>query len=174
MINSRAKALFTLGDKQNKLQDWLESLSSVNDFINQNPALYDYFASPLPSPEKQELTFTKLFKPYLEKEPLNFILVLLKKRSFKELNCILRAFKKMAFDKLGIMQGQITTPLPLEANAKQALMTEWGKILNKKIVLDEKIDPTLIGGGVLSFDNRRIDFSLKGKLQQLQNNLERS
>lgn len=169
-----AKALFTLGNKQNKLQEWLDDLSSLNDFINENDKLYDYFTSPIPSAEKQEETFRKLFKSYLTTEPLNFLLILLQKRRFKELNGIMKSFKKMVFDKLGLLQGLITTPTPLNESSKDALINEWGKILNKKIVLDESIDPTLIGGGILSFENRRIDFSLKGKLQKLQNNLSRN
>lgn len=169
-----AKALFNLGDKQNSLQEWLESLTSINDFINQTPRLYDYFTSPLPSPEKQEATFIKLFKPCLTTEPLNFILILLRKRRFGELNSIMKAFKKMVFEKFGLLQGVITTPLPLNNTAKEALTKEWGTILNRKLVLDEIIDPTLIGGGILSFENKRIDFSLKGKLQKLQNNLSRN
>jgi F-type H+-transporting ATPase subunit delta len=169
-----AKALFNLGAKENKLQEWLESLLNLNDFINQNSKLYDYFTSPILSSEKQEATFINLFKPYLSPEPFNFILVLLRKRRFKELNEIMRLFKKMVFEKLGLLQGLITTPFPLNANEKESLVNEWSKILNKKIVLDEAIDPTLIGGGVLSFENKRIDFSLKGKLQKLQNNLSRN
>lgn len=169
-----AKALFNLGTKQNKLQEWLESLLNLNDFINQNSKLYDYFTSPIPSPKKQEATFINLFKPYLTAEPLNFILILLRKNRFKELNEIMHLFKKMVFEKLGLLQGLITTPLPLNANEKESLVNEWSKILNKKIILDEAIDPTLIGGGVLSFENKRIDFSLKGKLQKLQNNLSRN
>lgn len=169
-----AKALFNLANKQGMLQEWMESLIDLNDFINQNSKLQDYFTSPLPSPEKQEATFLKLFKPYLTAEPLNFILILLRKKHFAEFNDIVSAFKKMAFDKLGLLQGVISTPTPLNVHSKEALMNEWGKILNKKIVLDEAIDPTLIGGGVLTFENKRIDFSLKGKLQKLQNNLSRN
>lgn len=169
-----AKALFNLACKQNKEELWLESLLSLREFINQNSKLYDYFNSPLPSPEKQEAAFVKLFKPHLEAEVLNFVLILLKKRRFTEFNGIACAFKKMVFNKFGMLQGAIATPTPLDEKSKEALIAEWGAILNKKIVLDETIDPTLIGGGVLSFENKRIDFSLKGKLQKLQNNLSRN
>ena len=169
-----AKALFNLASKQNTEELWLESLLSLRQFINENSKLHDYFTSPLPSPEKKEATFVKLFKPHLEAETLNFILILLKKNRFTEFNSIVRAFKKMVFNKFGKLQGMITTPTPLDDKSKEALIVEWGKILNKKIVLDETIDPTLIGGGILSFENKRIDFSLKGKLQKLQNNLSRN
>lgn len=168
-----AKALFNLGTKQNKLQEWLESLFGLNDFINQNSKLLDYFTSPIPSSEKQEATLIKLFKPFLTTEPLSFLLILLRKRRFNKLNEIIRLYKKMVFEKQGMLQGVISTPFPLNSDEKELLANEWGKILNKKIVLDEAIDSTLIGGGVLSFENKRIDFSLKGKLQKLQNNLSR-
>ena len=156
------------------LQDWLDSLSNFNDFINQNPTLHAYFTSPIPSTEKQEATCKKLFKPYLPTELLNLILILLRKRQFMQLNEIVNRFKKMVFEKLGLLQGVITTPFPLNFAQKESLMDEWGKILNKKIILDERIDPSLIGGGVLSFENSRIDFSVKGKIQQLENNLSRN
>lgn len=175
MINERyAKALFNLAYNQNKLKSWLDQLLSLQDFIHQNAKLYDYFTSPILSHEKQEATFIKLFKSYLDTELLHFFQILLRKRRFSGFNCIVSAFKKLAFEKLGLLEGVITTPTPLKEQSKEALVTEWSKILNKKIILNEAIDPALIGGGILSFKNKQIDFSLKGKLQKLENNLSRN
>jgi len=62
---------------------------------------------------------------------------------------------------------QVVSAAPLAQDDQNAIASQLGDLLGKKIVLDNKVDATLLGGFVAKVGNYRIDMSLKTKLDGL-------
>ena len=168
MIADRyTRALFHL---EKDPEEWLKELEGLTAIFNAK--LMAYFTSPLVGWKEKEALLTKALKDKLDNPKLlHFLRLLLKKKRFAYLPEIVERFKSMVYKKLGMVEGVLVVPSPIDEETKKQMADKWEKLLGKKILLQEKMDKSLIGGGVFMFDHQRIDFSLKGKLERLQKSL---
>jgi F-type H+-transporting ATPase subunit delta len=66
-----------------------------------------------------------------------------------------------------IQRATVVTSSPLAADTKAVLVEKVAKSTGKTVELEEKVDPTLIGGYILTVGDRQLDCSVKTQLQQL-------
>jgi len=62
---------------------------------------------------------------------------------------------------------EVVSATPLDPKQAAALKDAVTAYTGKKVRLDTKVDPSLIGGLVVTVGSRQVDSSLKRKLQQL-------
>lgn len=165
------KALYHLALEKNSLQPWLELLESIHKMLLKHPKIDEYFSSPLPLVEEKKRLFNKHFAR-LPRELGLFLNRLLEKGRFGMFHQIVQNFKTLAYGTLGLLEGRIVTATPLEAKTREELIQKLENNFSKKIELNEEVDPSLIGGGILTIQDQRIDFSLKGKLNRLKQDLK--
>ncbi len=164
-MSAYAKALFATNTT---LTDELEA---CEELFTKRPDLFQYFTSPANDKAIKDKIVLKAFQNH--PELLNFLRLLIKRGQFSNFHEIVRSYKKLADQKLGILSGELATPSPLDDSSKEKITKEWEAYFKKKIVLKSRIDPSLLGGGVLTIDDKRIDFSLKDKLNKLKTTLVR-
>lgn len=130
-----------------------------------------YFTYPLVDWRQKTAILTKHLKDEIAPDLLHFLSLLLKKNRFGYFPEVVERFKQKVYEKQGIVEGRLVTPFPVDDETRKKLADKWAILLDKKILMQEAIDKGLIGGGIFMFGDRQIDFSLKGKLQQLRHNL---
>ena len=78
-------------------------------------------------------------------------------------------FEKQYNLKNNIQRATVTTAVPLDPKLRE----EFSRMVSAKtggtVDLDEKVDPSLIGGFVLTIGDTQIDDSIKSSLQRLRN-----
>ena len=77
----------------------------------------------------------------------------------------------MALEKMGALKGYLTVAKPLANGVKEQLQKKLEKIYQKSVQIEEKVDPRLIGGGILRIGTQMADFSIRGKLDELEKDL---
>lgn len=95
-----------------------------------------------------------------------FLKVLLKKNDFKKAEKIVLILENLIKKEKGICPVELILPFPL-GQEKIILVKELTRILKQKVALKERINPDLIGGFILKFDDVLIDGSIKRKLENL-------
>lgn len=101
----------------------------------------------------------------------NFLLVLKKHKSLKKSDKIIRLFGQY-FDKMtGLVEVEVTSAASLKEETRRKIINHLEKSLNKKVVVHEKIDSSLIGGLKIRYEDTIIDGSLKNKLEILRNKI---
>lgn len=164
-MSAYAKALL----KSNKT--FIDELDACEELFMKHRPLFEYFTSPANKKELKDKILLNAFKKHLDTELMNFLRLLIKHGRFNNFFEIASIYKKMAYKKLGTLSGELATPSPLEEASKEKIIKEWEAYFKKKILLTPCIDPSLLGGGVLTIDGKRIDFSLKNKLAKLKTTL---
>ncbi|NME66456.1 ATP synthase F1 subunit delta [Flammeovirga aprica] len=66
-----------------------------------------------------------------------------------------------------IQRATVVTSSPLAADTKAVLVEKVAKSTGKTVELEEKVDPALIGGYILTVGDKQLDCSVKTQLQQL-------
>ena len=64
------------------------------------------------------------------------------------------------------------TSVALKSEQREKLIGKLEEKSGKKVILSEKIDPSILGGIIVEYDNSRIDNSVKGKLEAVAKQLK--
>lgn len=168
-----AKTVFQLAKTEESLKKYRKELECFGNILEKKPTIFLFFNSPqIPQKEKMavlEKTMAKEFSP----EIILFLKLLLKNRRFSNLSEIIHEFTRLVHEKLGIATAFLKSALPLNEEQKNGMIEKLEQFSGKQIELEEEVDPKLLGGGVLTMNHHFIDFSLKGKLTRLSDDLLR-
>jgi F-type H+-transporting ATPase subunit delta len=102
----------------------------------------------------------------------NFLFVLIDHRRMAELSGIIAAFEKLVDERLGILQVEVTSAQQLKQPQQDDLVQQLVAMTGKKIVLDLRTDPDLLGGLVVRLGSTVYDGSVQGQLEALGRELQ--
>ncbi len=104
-----------------------------------------------------------------EKVVKSFVALLAKKRLIGEAPEIISAYKKLLAQNDGIVEVEATTHEHLSLDAKKDISHSLKESLGaKQIILNEKVNATVLGGIKLKYGDTILDGTLKGRLKQLE------
>jgi len=158
-----AQALFELESSQ-ELFNQLQELSNVFT----EPYIRDFFLSHTVSQENKKETLNRALK---QSSSLlkNFFFVLLDNRTFSFLPQIVLAYKILLEEKSNSCTGTIYSPSPLSLEQRKDVEKQLQKFFNKRLVLGQKEDKTLVGGLYIKAGNVIFDGTVTHYLKQFKN-----
>jgi F-type H+-transporting ATPase subunit delta len=71
----------------------------------------------------------------------------------------------------GVRQAEVTTAVPLDDDARRLIETRLREIAGSSFTLDERVDPTIVGGIIVRVGDRIIDRSVRARLQALRDSV---
>ncbi len=162
-----ARAIFEASQQRNCLKETLDDLLAANDLFEQNDELPALLAAPvLPQNEKEKLVF-KIFKGRVNELVQRLVTILSANGRIKHYSSVIQEYGRLYDEYAGIQQVIAHTATALGAQDRQVLIKKLEQKSQKKILLSEQIDPSLIGGMVLQFGDYYLDYSVKGRLERL-------
>ena len=109
----------------------------------------------------------KIFQGSLSQEVFNFMYILIDKRRESNILEIKKEYDKLYNEQKNIIKVVARTAVPMEDEAKIKLSKVLGEKLEKTIELSNQVDPSIMGGVVLRIEDKLIDGSLKGQLEDI-------
>ena len=101
----------------------------------------------------------------------NLIELLFDKRREEVLRELARAFHRRLLEERGAAEGIVESARALGRAEVERLESSLGPRLKKKLTLENKIVPELVGGVRVVVESRMLDFSLAGRLEDLRKRL---
>lgn len=145
-----------------------DDIREITDIWNNSEELRSSMLSSTVTDEEKERIADRAFSP----AGASCIKMLLHKGALHELPAVVREYEKLKLKQLGAVVCQLyCTQKPSEE-----LTAQFREVIRKKlgcneVVLDIRIDPSLIGGYVLNADGKTYDKSVKNALKGLQKDL---
>ena len=170
IANRYAESLFSLGLDKNKVDVYKEDLKKVRNAFQNVDNLKDFFSSEQISKDDKKEVLISVFKNKLNKDILNFLKLLVDKGRISYYEDIIKAYIHLANDELNIKEGIIESPRSLDAKSIKKLEKALSS-KDIKVELHERINPSLISGFKVIFDDEVIDASMKEKINKLHNSL---
>jgi F-type H+-transporting ATPase subunit delta len=99
------------------------------------------------------------------------IVILAEKDRLTLLPAIARTYVDRVMDHLKIVRGDVTTAIPLSAEKLRALEDGLAKATGRKVVLEARVDPAIIGGVVTRVGSTVYDGSVTTQLQKMKQSL---
>lgn len=160
------KALFQM----NSSQELDTLLTRCVDLLQSSPLFAAFLYNPQVNfSSKRNVLHTCVHNPLL----VQFLMLLIERKRLKDLPKIAAHYHKMRLEKLGLMEARLVTAVPLNADITQQLKSRLEKEYGKAFTIQTTVDPQLISGAILYVGNTFMDYSLKGRLAALKNQLLR-
>ena len=162
-----ALALFEAGEDLDKINDFKDELEFLKTVLEDEKDLIILLSHPRIKKEEKKDLISRIFKDRLSLELVNLLYVLVDKRRESNILDIIQKYMELYNEHENIVKVVAMTAVAMEEASKDKLVETLGKKLNKKILLTNEIDQSVIGGVLLKVENKIIDGSLKGQLDSL-------
>jgi F-type H+-transporting ATPase subunit delta len=130
-----------------------------------------FFNPAVPAPRKRAVVERLLVLSPLS-PPVARLLVLLAERDrLTILEDLTRAFRERVMDHQQIVRAEVTTAITLPADRVAALQNGIARATGRKVQLETKVDPSIIGGAVTRIGSTVYDGSVVTQLQKLKETL---
>jgi F-type H+-transporting ATPase subunit delta len=164
------RALFEAAKEEGRIEPVHEQLIDFVAAVDQVEEL----RAVLESPELDSRAKVALLDQILgEADELvrNFIRLLAEKGRSGELHEIAREFEVLVAQDQGILDVELTTAVELSQQEFDDLVSKVGQASGRKVRASRVVDPNLVGGLVLQVGSRRLDASIRGRLERLRQEL---
>jgi F-type H+-transporting ATPase subunit delta len=98
---------------------------------------------------------------------LNFLCLLVEKGRAGEVEQVAAEFERMAAAEEGELSVELTTAYELTDEEARAIVAQIEQRSGRRVEATREVDPALIGGMVLQVGSRRVDASIRGRLDLL-------
>lgn len=163
-----AKALFDLAEAEKALDAVAADLKTLRAMVDGSSDLVRLIRSPVISRDDQSKAMGALLaKAGCGALTKKFIGLVARNRRLFALPGMIESFGRILADRRGELTAVVTAAAPLGARQTEALGASLEKAAGRKVAVDIKVDPAILGGLVVKIGSRMVDSSLKTKLQQL-------
>ena len=162
-----AKALFMLADDTQEQDRVSEDMRLVNSVCAENRELNAVFRNPEIKAPKKAAIVDDLFGTSVCKTTMSFIHFVVRKKRSVNLKGISASYLDLYRKSHGIVLSQITTAQDVDEDVRALATKVIADYTHKEVELVAKIDPKIIGGVSVEFDNMMYDARISTYLTKL-------
>lgn len=164
-----ASALYELAEAAKALDAVAAELARFKEMIAVSADLRHLISSPLIARAEQAKAMLALVeKAEMSDLTRRFIGTIARNRRLYRLGAIIDAFNAMLAERRGEVTAEVVSAKPLSTQQADAVGAALRGAVGRKVMLDLKVDPKLLGGLKVKVGSRLIDASLAAKLERLQ------
>lgn len=164
-----AQAAFKIALERNELESWQKGLEKIAN-LNKEEEFMAILQDPrIPFEVKKSI----LQKQLGEINPLVFQLglLLIEKGLLRIGHNVLQNFNKFLDAYNGVERAEVITAFVLGDEEREEISRRLAEIVNRKVLIDVQVDPTIIGGFIARIGDKLIDGSIRQRLEALKKNL---
>ena len=164
-----ATALFDIADERRMLDEVASDLRQLRAMLAASVDLSRLVRSPILTRGEQGKAVSALaahagFSPLVR----DFLAVVAKNRRLFAIPAMIEHYLGKLAERRGEITAEVTAARPLSETQLALLGEQLRRSVGRRVSLDARVDPGLIGGMIVKVGSRMVDGSLKSKLQRLQ------
>lgn len=164
-----AKALMELANENQGIskEDILDDLKEVDENIRSSAELSNAINNPSVSVEEKQIILCKLFQNNLMPIVYNFLIALNLKKRVNIIGEIAQEFQKELEEENNIVHVSVTSAIDLSEDRRNDIKHRIADKLKKNVIVDWKVDNSIIAGLIFNINETIIDNSIRHKLDNL-------
>ena len=166
-----AQAVFALASEGGKLDQWAEGMQAINQGLESQEFRAFLEHAKVPIARKVQAIrdgFSEL-DPVLQ----NLLCVLVSRGLVSLVPEVAAAYQDLLDQAMGREQVQVFSAVPLEDAETERIARFLSGLVNKEVVLDSRVDQSILGGLVIKVGDKLIDGSTRTRLEELGKRLQR-
>lgn len=164
-----AKSLIDLAEERGTLEEVRQDMQLFSKTANETRDFRLLLKNPIVKSDKKLSILKAIFDGKISDLTSKFFQIITQKNREAILESVAAEFETQYNLRKGIQIASVTTAVPLTEDLRNEFSQMVARKTGKTIQLEEKIDPSLIGGFVLTIGDTQVDDSIKSSLQRLRN-----
>ena len=161
-----AKAILEISLSNGNAVKVNDDMSSIFISIGGSTELSDFLSNPIISSENKMNAVSKIFAS-VQEETKSLFRLLQENKRFEILGPIASQYINQ-FDEInGVEVAKVTTAFPITADLESKVLAKIATISDKKITIENIVDPKIIGGFILRIGDKQYNASVANRLQEL-------
>ena len=165
-----AEALLDAAKETDALARVREDLDDFVAAIAESPDLRDFLRNPQIEPGVKRRVLEGILEGS-DARFLNFARLLAEKNRIAEVADVHREFERLIAAEERVLELDLTTAVELSDEEAEKIVDEIEKGAGRKVEARRAVDPSLLGGLVVQAGSVRLDASVRGRLNQLREEL---
>ena len=165
-----AQAVFSLGKEQDSLDAWAEDLAMLSRIVADDQIAI-YLTNPSVAAERRIEALETSLNTNVQPEARNLARMLIERNRTTLIPEIREMFDDQLRAERGIVVAQVTTAEPLSDAERDYIREKLETMTGKKVELELKVDPDIIGGIIIRIGDQVIDGSVRNKLEKMRSRL---
>lgn len=167
---SYAKALLQWAVEKGIAKEVYSQSAKLRVILTANPDAMLLLTNPMTSLSKRVDVLSKVLKDHTP-NLIDFVSLVLRKQRGKNLKNILLVFERIYRDKFGIIKCIVESSSELGKSTKESIEQFLEQKYQKSVELEFVIKPEIIGGFILTIEDKLLDKSVKGELEKFRKQL---
>ena len=165
------RALLQAAADAGVLDDVAAEVSFFGGLLAEDADLDLFIESPSIESSQKSAVFEKTFRGKATDIFLNFLLLLVDKGREAELKAILAAFGAFHDEHIGLVRVEVVSSKSFKAENVENLSAAISASFGKEVVVNNKVDPEMLGGIIVRYEGMVADGSLKTALKELRSEM---
>jgi F-type H+-transporting ATPase subunit delta len=167
-----AQAVFEIGVEQKTVDRWLEDLGVIAEYFGYRRLAFVLSEPNIPF-ERKKLIVQDLLGSKIQHDALGLALLLVERDIADAAPRIREEYERRYNEYHNQAVADVTTALPLDADLRASIQADLAHITGKRIILRERVDPSILGGAIARVGDTLLDGSVRRKLMLLRQEMER-
>ena len=161
-----AKAILDIAQTSGKADAVNNDMKSIVTAVAESTELKDFLSSPVIKMDVKKSALSEIFSN-VQKETNSLFHLLFENKRFEILEAIATEYIRLFDESNGIEVAKVTTAFPITPELETKVLAKIAEFSNKKITIENIVDPTIIGGFILRVGDQQYNASVANKLSEL-------
>jgi F-type H+-transporting ATPase subunit delta len=164
-----AQSILDLAHERGSLDQVYDDMEFFEKTLDENPQLKAVMRNPIMYSYDKQVILKKVFEGKLSPLTMNFFQIIAKKNREEVLYAAAKEFEALYENFKGILRVTFTSAVPVTEEFRNKVISLVETSTGKKVKLKERVNPDLIGGFTITFDNdKQIDASVRTKIKLIE------
>lgn len=166
-----ARALFGAAKQEDILEPVEQDLDGIYGALQANPTFRKFLASPEVSSDEKRNLVDRLFSDRVTALTMSLLRLLLEKRRETEFDLVRLEYQTLRREHDNVTYAVVTSGRPLDEAQQRAVVDKVARFTGKRVEAEFEVDPRVIGGVKVAYDNNVLDGTVRGSLSRLRETL---
>ena len=167
--NRYSDAIFEIASQDNNLSEWGDFLNELSE-IFKDRKIQKFFLDPkINNNDKVGLISESNIQT--DQKKINFLRLMIEKNKLFLIDSIHDRYKKLIDLNNGVKRAEIITAFELTETQLNQINDKLSNITKNKVIGNNIVDKSILGGFIAKFDDQMLDMSTKGKLSELKDKI---
>lgn len=162
-----SEAMYRVAAEQGQQDELLQELQALAEFASRDEQFRAFIGSPLIDSAERARSLETMFRGRASDLLVDALQVLNRKGRLAFLPAVAEAYRGGILKASRRVDVQVTTAVPLTDDLRAKISAGIQQNLDLEPVLHERVDGTLIGGMILQVGDRKVDASVKTRLEHM-------
>ena len=172
LSNRYAAAIFNLSIERGMVKENLDQAIFLRDTLKDKKC-QNLLTHPRISATEKCSFFDEVFQGHISIDLLGFLHLAVNKNREAFIVPALSDFIDLANDHMRRTTALVVSAIPLKREQVSALVAVLSKKINKQVAIEQKVDPSIIGGLHIQVDGYFMDRTIKTRLQEIKMSLSK-